>query len=119
MRLIYILSTEDCISTQVERSQDGVEIKSTVDLVLVKRAMLLYVQDVMAVRGMGRGLSDHHILLCNVRLVGTWIKRREVVVRARRIRSEKLRTYQYREGYARSLEWKGVEWDGDNNVEHM
>ena len=24
-----------------------------------------------------------------------------------------------REGYARSLERKGLEWDGDNNVEHM
>ena len=35
------------------------------------------------------------------------------------IRSEKLREYQYREGYARSLEGKGVEWDGDNNVEYM
>ena len=24
-----------------------------------------------------------------------------------------------REGYARSFEGKGVEWDGDDNVEHM
>ena len=24
-----------------------------------------------------------------------------------------------REGYARSLEGKGIEWDGVNNVEHM
>ena len=47
------------------------------------------------------------------------IKRREVVVGARRIRSKKLREYQYREGYARSLEGKELEWDGDNNVEHM
>ena len=42
-------------------------------------------------RGMGRGLSDHHVVLCKVRLVGAWIKRREGVVWARRIRSEKLR----------------------------
>ena len=35
------------------------------------------------------------------------------------IRSEKLREYKYREGYARSLETKGVKWDGNNNVEHM
>ena len=42
-----------------------------------------------------------------------------MVVGARRIRSEKLRKYQYREGYARSLEGKGVQWDGDNNLEHM
>ena len=59
---------------------------------------------------MGCGLSDHHVVLCKVRLVGTWIKRREVVVGARRIRSQKLKEYQYREGYARSLEGKGGEW---------
>ena len=41
------------------------------------------------------------------------------MVGTRRIRSEKLREYQYRGGYARSLEWKEVEWDGDNNVEHI
>ena len=58
---------------------------------------------------MGRGLSDQHVVLCKVRLVRAWTKRREVVVG-----SEKLR-----EGYGRSLEGKGVEWDGDNNVEHM
>ena len=71
------------------------------------------------VRGMGCGLSDHYVVLCNVRLVGAWIKRRGVVVCARRIRSAKLREHQYREGYVRSLEEKGVEWNGDNNVEHM
>ena len=42
-----------------------------------------------------------------------------MVVGARRIRSKKLREHQHREGYARSLEGKVVEWDGDNNVEHM
>ena len=31
--------------------------------------------------------------LCKVRLVGAWIKRREVVVGAGRIRSKKLREY--------------------------
>ena len=41
------------------------------------------------------------------------------MVGARRIRSEKLRENQYREGYARSLEGKRVEWDVDNNIEHM
>ena len=41
------------------------------------------------------------------------------MVEARRIRSEKLRDHQCRKGYARSLEGKGVEWDGDNNVEHV
>ena len=42
-----------------------------------------------------------------------------MVVGARGIRSEKLREHQYREGYARSLEGKGAEWEGDNNVENM
>ena len=45
--------------------------------------------------------------------------RRKVVVGARRIRNEKLKEHQYREGYARSLEGKELEWDGDNNAEHM
>ena len=51
--------------------------------------------------------------------VGAWIKRREVVVGTRRTRSEKLSEYQYREGYARPLEGKGIDWDGDNHVTHM
>ena len=54
-----------------------------------------------------------------VRLVGAWIKRREVVLGASRIRSEKLRKHQYREKYDRSLGGKEVEWDGDTNVQHM
>ena len=44
--------------TRVTRGRDGVEIESMIDLVLVKRGMLRYVQDVRAVRGMGRGFSD-------------------------------------------------------------
>ena len=35
------------------------------DMVLKKVVMLRYVQDVRTVRGMGRGLSDHHVL-CKV-----------------------------------------------------
>ena len=75
-----------------------------IDLVLVKRDVLPYVQDVRAVRRMECGLSDHYVVLCKVRLVGAWIKRKEMVVEVRRIRSEKLREHQYREEYARSLE---------------
>ena len=41
--------------TRVARGRDGVKIKSMIDLVLVKRDMLLYWQDVRVVRGMGRG----------------------------------------------------------------
>ena len=88
-------------------------------MVLVNKDMLRFVLDMRAVRGMRRCLSDPHVVLCKVRLVGTWIKRREVVDEARRIRNEKLREHQYREGYARSLEGKGVEWDRENNVEHI
>ena len=105
--------------TVVARGRDDVEIKSMIDLVLVKMDMMRCVKYMRAVRGMGRGLLDHYAVLRKVRLVGAWIKRREVVAGARRIRSEKLRERQYRERYTRSLEGKGVEWDGDNNVEHM
>ena len=85
-----------------------------IDMVVVKKDMLCCVQDVRIVRGVGRGLSDHHVLLCKARLVGAWIKRREGLVGARRIRSEKLREDWYREGYARSHEGKRVKGDGDN-----
>ena len=63
------------------------------DLVLMRKDMLHFGQDVRAVRGMGRNISDHHVVLCKVRLMGTWIKRREVLDRAKRIRSEKLREH--------------------------
>ena len=79
------------------RGQDGVEVKSMIDLVLVKKDMLCFVQDVRAVRGTEREISDLHVVLCKVRLVGTWRKSRGVVSRARRIRSAKLRKHQYRE----------------------
>ena len=58
-----------------------------IDLVLVKRDMLRYVQHVRMVRRIGRGLSDHHVILYKVMLVVAWIKRREVVVGARRIKA--------------------------------
>ena len=77
--------------TRVARGQDGAKVKSMINLVLVKKVMLCYVEDVRAVRGMGRSLLDHHFVLCKVRLVGTMINRREVVSRVKRIRSEKLR----------------------------
>ena len=56
----------------VSRGQDGVEVKSMIDLVQVKKDMLHYVQEVRVVRGIGRGLSNHHVILCKVRLVGLW-----------------------------------------------
>ena len=62
-----------------------------IDLVLAKKAVLHYVQDVKG----GRGLSDHHVILHKVRLVGAWIMRRKVVNESRRLRSEKLREHQH------------------------
>ena len=56
------------------RGQDGVEIKSMIDLVLVKRDLLHYVKDVRTVRRKGQGLSDHHVVLCKVRLIGAGSK---------------------------------------------
>ena len=47
------------------RAQYGVEVKHMIDL--VKKNNVHYVR---VVRGMGQGLSDHHVL-CKVRLVGT------------------------------------------------
>ena len=47
------------------------------------------------------------------------IERRKVVVGTGRISFRKLRKHQYKEGYARGLEGKGVKSDGDDNVEHM
>ena len=38
--------------TRVARGREGVKVKSMIDLVLVKRDVLRYVQDVRAVRGM-------------------------------------------------------------------
>ena len=39
--------------TRVARGKDGVDIKSMIDLVLLKRNKLQYVQDVRLVRGIG------------------------------------------------------------------
>ena len=56
--------------------------------------------------GMGRDISDHHVVFRKVRLVRTWMMRREAVDGTMRIISEKLMEHQYREGYARSLAGK-------------
>ena len=78
--------------TRVARCQDGVELK-TKEHGRSGAGKEGY-DALCAVRGMGRGLSDYHGVLCKVRLVGAWFKRRNVVDRARRTRSEKLREHQ-------------------------
>ena len=80
-----------------------------INLVLLKKEMLRFVQDVRSVREVERGILDHHVEMCKVRLVGIWIKRREVVDGAMRIKSENLKGHECREGYARSHEGKRVE----------
>ena len=49
--------------TRVARAQDGVELISMIDLILIKKGVLSYVQGVRAVRRMGRGLSNHYVVL--------------------------------------------------------
>ena len=56
---------------------------------------------------------------CKVRLMGSWIKRREVVNGAKRIGSEKMSEQHYRKGYVRYPEEERVALDGENNDEHM
>ena len=59
-----------------------------IDLVLVKKDMLRYMQDEGAVRRIGRGLLGQHVLLCKVRLHVHGL-RREVVNGRSRIRGKK------------------------------
>ena len=49
------------------------ELKSKIDLVLVKKDMLRFVQDVRAVRGIGRDISDYHVVIFKVRIVGVLV----------------------------------------------
>ena len=79
---------------------------SMIGIALMKKDMQRYVQDVRAVKGMGQGFSDHHFVLCKVKLVGGLEFQGEVVTGTRRIRNEKLREHQYVEGYATYLESK-------------
>ena len=53
-------------NARVARGQDGVEVKIMVDLVLMEKDMLRYVQDVRSVREIGRGLSDHYVTMRKV-----------------------------------------------------
>ena len=57
------------------RGQGGMEVKSIIDLVLVKKAMLRYVEDLRAVRGMRRSFSNHHVVLWELKGGGgEWAK---------------------------------------------
>ena len=52
------------------RGEDALEVKGMINLVLVKKDILISMLDVKIVRGIGRSFSDHHAVLCKVRLVG-------------------------------------------------
>ena len=94
MWVAHTLNTKVCISTHGGKGPRWRGCKEHDRSGAGEEGMLNLVQDVKAVRGMGRRISDHYVVLCTVRFVGTWIKRREVMDGARRIRSEKLREHQ-------------------------
>ena len=77
------------------------EVKNRIYFVLVRKGILRYVRDVETAEGMGRTLSDDHIMPCKVSFLDAWIKRREVVNTAWRVRSGKQRESQYRKVYAK------------------
>ena len=85
--------------TAVASSQIEVGVMSMIDLVLVKRDMLQYVQNDRKLREIGRSLSDHYVAFCKVRLVDIRIKRREEVNGTKRVRNEKMREHQHGKGY--------------------
>ena len=70
-------------------------------------------------RGIRGSVSDHYVVLCKVRLVSEWMKRRGVVNEAWRIRSDKLSEHYYVEGYGKYLESKRLQWNEDGNVNQM
>ena len=80
----YFKHKNICKYTRVVRNQDGLEVMSMIDWVLVKRNMLKYKHDVKKVWGMGWGISDYYLTMRKVRLVDTWIKRKKMN-RAQRI----------------------------------
>ena len=51
--IFSLIYTSFNVYIRVARGQDGMEVKSMIDLVLVKKDMLRYVQDVRIVIGMG------------------------------------------------------------------
>src|SRR5678815_4748263 len=75
--------------TRVGVGRDGIEVKSMIDFVLVKK-MLKHVLDVKSVRGLGIGLSDHYVVLCKIKLVGAWMERKVIRMEVGKIKSEKL-----------------------------
>ena len=61
--------------TIVVTGQDGMEVISMIDLLLVTRDMLKYVYDVKTVRELARGILDSSVVLYKNKRVTTWLKR--------------------------------------------
>src|SRR5678815_5964693 len=93
--------------TRVGVGRDGIEVKSMIDFVLVKK-MLKHVLDVKSVRGLGIGLSDHYVVLCKIKLVGAWMERKVIRKEVGRINSEKLSEQGNKDKYLRALASKSV-----------
>lgn len=95
------------------------ECKSLIDLVLVKKEMMRDILDVKAIRGLNGGISDHMIVLCKLRLIGSWVKKRQVECKVGRIRSERLTEAVKSQEYVRILEGRKEEMDGHVDVGQM
>jgi hypothetical protein len=104
--------------TRVGVDRDGNEVKSMIDLVLVKKEMLRYVLDVKSIRGLGMGISDHYVVLCKIRLVGVWMERKMDRKKVGRIKSEMLNEQSYRDKYERTLLSKSVVCE-QNGIEQI
>ena len=97
----------------------GTECRSLIDLVLVKKDMLRDIVDVKALRGLNGGVSDHMIVLCKLKLIGAWVKKRELDCNVGRIRSEKLVSVEERREYGQMLESERETMNADMDLECM
>ena len=104
--------------TRIGKARDR-EVRSMIDLILVKRDMLKYLCDVKVVRGLSGDLSDHLIVLCKIRLIGTWMERKERNRKGERIRSERLKNEEYKREYKQAIENKSGRVHGELDVEIM
>ena len=75
---ILISSIRMFINTQ-EWLDFSLEIMNMIDAVLVKGDVLNYTYNVKTVSGMGRGISIHSVVTCEVQLAGTWMKKKKVL----------------------------------------
>jgi len=104
--------------TFVGRARGGVN-KSMIDYVMVRKEMLRDVCDVLSVRGLGGGLSDHMIVLCKMRMKGVWLKQQRRTNDAVRIKSERLREEMYKNEYVEGIQRNSGDVNTDVEVEQL